>query len=454
MAKLRQGFKPYSFRARVLLMLTISTLVASVISLAFSYTISRNTIRAELLEGETEVAAGMLALYEQASLPPDEISRMVMRENLAIIVLSGDEIGMLPDSVASSLRNVPIFTYNAQGANLPRTYVRLGENIVAIRPSQQFNVFLIALVRIAFAAVSFISVFLLMSMLSTWSIARPVTQITRATRTVADGDFKVHLPEDRTDELGQLMRAFNSMTNALDRTSWLQKDFIASISHEFRTPIASIKGFARLLQMPDLTEEQRQEYVSMIAQESDRLSRLSATLLRLSALEQQAGPASAVPFSLDEQVRQVILRMEPAWSGKEIEWQLELDEPVEICSDSELLNQVWVNLIQNAVKFSDPGGVIAVTVRPHGDGAAFVITDHGVGMDAETLSRIFDRFYQADRSRRREGVGLGLTLVKRILDLLDGSVTVQSEPGQGSTFTVLLPYAPHTVFGTKEKKHE
>ena len=156
--------------------------------------------------------------------------------------------------------------------------------VYAIGPSGEYNLWLSAALRVLIAAVSFFAVFLLMSLLATGRISRPISRLTRATVKVADGDFSIRLPADRTDEIGELMRSFNAMTEALSKTSYLQKDFIASISHEFRTPIASIKGFARLLQMPGITEEQREEYTALIAQESDRLSRLSDTLLRLSAL--------------------------------------------------------------------------------------------------------------------------------------------------------------------------
>jgi len=190
----------------------------------------------------------------------------------------------------------------------------------------------------------------------------------------------------------------------------------------------------------------------MIAQESDRLSRLSETLLRLSALEQQTALASISTFSLDEQLRQVILRLEPAWSHKNLGWQLELDEEVSLTSDQELLNQVWINIIQNAIKFSPEGSDIEVRVFREGS-AVVEIQDHGCGMSEEAQKRIFDKFYQADKSRKQEGVGLGLSLVKRIVDMLGGTVSVQSREGEGSTFRVELPVSPprHHLAQRKEE---
>jgi len=283
-------------------------------------------------------------------------------------------------------------------------------------------------------------VFVLMTTFASFRLSKPVQVMTRAHERVQEGDFSVRLPDNQPGEMGELMRSFNDMTEALGSTAYLQKDFISSISHEFKTPIASIRGFAKLLQMPGLTEEQKAEYISLIAQESDRLSRLSETLLRLSALEQQTALASLTTFSLDEQLRQVILRLEPAWSQKDIGWQLDLQE-VSITSDQELLNQVWVNLLQNAIKFSHDGSDIEVRILRESN-AVVEIQDHGCGMTKEAQSRIFDKFYQADKSRKQEGVGLGLSLVKRIVDMMGGVISVTSAVNKGATFRVELPVSP------------
>ena len=167
---------------------------------------------------------------------------------------------------------------------------------------------------------------------------------------------------------------------------------------------------------------------------------MSETLLRLSALEQQTALASYATFSLDEQLRQVILRLEPAWSQKDMGWLPDMEE-VTITSDQELLNQVWVNLLQNAIKFSPAGSDIEVRVFREGN-AVVEIQDHGCGMTEEAQKRIFDKFYQADKSRGQEGVGLGLSLVKRIVDMMGGFITVRSAVGEGSTFRVELPVTP------------
>lgn len=165
---------------------------------------------------------------------------------------------------------------------------------------------------------------------------------------------------------------------------------------------------------------------------------MSQAILRLTALENDSVAVNEVDFALDEQIRQVIVGLSGAWEDKNIEWQLDLQE-INLHTDEELIRQVWVNLIQNAVKFSDPGSSIAISALREGSWCVVKVQDHGCGMNDETMSRIFDQFFQADRSRSREGIGLGLSLVKRILQILGGKVDVDSTVGQGSTFTVRLP---------------
>ena len=432
----KRAMHPYSFRASLLLGLLISSILASLIALALSFGFSHMNLESEVEDRERTIALYLLELDQKTELPLEELLKIARQDNMS--VRQADESDELDSEALRTLGSRMIYTANRSWRELPITYVELSDgSILRISLSRDYNLFWIAFFRIIFAAISFLAVFAAMATLAAIRFSKPITELTAATGAIQEGDFTVRLPEDASGEIGELMKSFNSMADGLSRTAYLQKDFISSISHEFRTPIASIRGFARLLQMPGLTEEQRQEYVGLIAQESDRLSRLSETLLRLSALEQQTGPASVSAFRLDEQLRQVILRLEPEWSAKEIDWQLEL-ENITIRSDEGLLMHVWVNLLQNAVKFSDDGGRIEVRVYKT-DKAVVEITDHGIGMDEATLERIFDRFYQADGSRSREGVGLGLCLVKRILDMLDGHVKVSSKLDQGSTFRIKLP---------------
>ena len=426
--------RPYSFRNRMLAALFLCALAACLFSAIGSFVVSVVNLSNEMAANEREAAIYLLGLDQKTALDPEEMISMARRENLSLSVVASPEHHLTQEQL-DSVMNGQVLTISTRA--LPSTYVLVDGQVVCIRTSRDFNLYLGVFPRIGVSLVLSLVLFLLLSVLASVKISKPISEITQATRQIQEGDFTIRLPENRSGEVGELMRSFNSMTEALSRTAYLQKDFISSISHEFRTPIASIRGFARLLQMPGLDENARQEYVGMIAQESDRLSRLSDTLLRLSALERQMAPASLSVFRLDEQIRQVILQLEPAWSSRQIDWQLDL-APVTVESDAELLIQVWINLIQNAVKFSDNGGVIEIRVQQT-DMAEVIITDHGVGMSEETMARIFDRFYQGDTSRSHEGVGLGLCLVKRIMDILGGEIHVRSVLGEGSSFRARLP---------------
>lgn len=427
---------PYSFRSRLLLFLLVAALASCIISTAGSFMMNIIQLNDDLKNQQQEIGVYLLGLDQKTDLTPQEMLAMVGNETL-VADISADPNRTLSDAEMTRLQQGELLTHTSGFAAMPATYLLLDGEVVRIHTTRDFNLFLNILPRVAFTLILSLIFFVLIAILVSFRIAKPVTMLTGATRQVKDGDFTIRLPEDKPGEMGELMRAFNSMTEGLGKTAYLQKDFISNISHEFRTPIASIKGFARLLQSPGLDETSRQEYTALIAQESDRLSRLSDTLLRLSALEQQTGPASLSTFRLDEQLRQVILQLEPTWSSKDIDWMLEL-APVTIESDAEMLTQVWINLIQNAVKFSDTGSAIEITLTKT-DEAEVIITDHGVGMTQETISRIFDRFYQGDTSHSKEGAGLGLCLTKRILDMLSGQIHVTSTLGEGSSFRICLP---------------
>lgn len=437
---LKRYFQPYTFRGRMMIALYISAIFSAVISLLFAYVIAHVNVQSELQLQQQALGVYLLEMDSRTDLSMPTMLGMVddvEDTHVEQIDMSAPDI---PHDLAATLSMRQVFSVLDDVTQSPVTYVQLSEGVVRISSMYERPLFVVAFFRIISTSLSFLAVFVLMTTFASFRLSKPVQVLTRAHEKVQEGDFTVRLPDNQPGEVGELMRSFNDMTEALGSTAYLQKDFISSISHEFKTPIASIRGFAKLLQMPGLTEEQRAEYISLIAQESDRLSRLSETLLRLSALEQQTALASLTAFSLDEQLRQVILRLEPAWSQKDIGWQLDLQE-VTITSDQELLNQVWVNILQNAIKFSPAESEIEVRVFREGN-AVVEIQDHGCGMTEEAQSRIFDKFYQADKSRKQEGVGLGLSLVKRILDMMGGAITVTSKVDEGSTFRVELPVSP------------
>jgi len=275
-------------------------------------------------------------------------------------------------------------------------------------------------------------------------LLRPVVELSRASEKVAKGDFSVRLDESSdVDELRTALKNFNTMVEDLGATETLSSDFIANVSHEFKTPLAAIEGYAMLLQDPSLTEEERTEYAEKIRLNSTRLSDLAGNILLLSKLENQRFEPVGTPFSLDEQIREEILVLEPKWSEKNLSLDVDL-ETVRYTGNAGLLRQVWLNLIGNAVKFTPEGGTVAVHLLREEDGIRFTISDTGIGMSEETLSHIFEKFYQGDTSRRSEGNGLGLALTKRILDVCGGRIEVSSTPGVGSAFCVHLPLREDT----------
>lgn len=267
---------------------------------------------------------------------------------------------------------------------------------------------------------------------------RPLHTLMQAIQEVSNGNFDVKIQLEHPKEFRRLSEYFNRMTKELSGIEILRSDFINNFSHEFKTPIVSILGFAKLLKAENLSPDQRQEYLDIIIAESRRLSTLSTTVLNLSKVESLTLLTDKRTYSLSEQIRESILLLENKWDKKQIDWTIDMDE-LEITADDPLLKQVWMNLLDNAVKFSHPGGRIQVTLRKSIRSVVFVLTDNGPGMDTVTLASIFDKFYQGDTSHHVEGNGLGLPLVRKIVELHGGSVSVKSSPGEGSTFIVHLP---------------
>lgn len=273
-------------------------------------------------------------------------------------------------------------------------------------------------------------------------IIRPIQGISHAFERLSQGDFSVRVPTDsRVVEIREMSEEFNAMVYDLSHIETLRSDFVVNVSHEFKTPIAAIEGYAMLLQMEGLDRERHDYYVEKIIANSRRLSELSSNILALSKLENQETVLRRKEYRLDEQLRRAVLLLENKWSAKQIEFDIEL--PNETFNGNEpLLDQVWSNLLDNAIKHSPEGGIIQVTLLSDSASVTVSVTDHGDGMSEDVQKHIFEKFYQGDRSRSSEGNGLGLALVKRIVELCHGSVEVNSAPGEGATFRVTLPREP------------
>jgi len=267
---------------------------------------------------------------------------------------------------------------------------------------------------------------------------RQIHELAELTKEVAAGNFNVRMTPGYTREVDLIVSSFNEMVKELANIETLRSDFVSNISHEFKTPVASIRGFARRLKKASLTDEQRAEYLDIIVSESERLTGLSSNVLLLSRLESTEKVAEETEYALDEQLRRTVLLLEPQLQRKAVEVDVMLEE-ARIFANEEILNHVWINLIENAIKFSHDGGTVTISLSVSDGDAVVAIADNGIGMDDDVMKRIFDKFYQGDRSRATEGNGLGLSLVKKILELEHGSITVDSEPGKGACFTVSMP---------------
>ena len=266
----------------------------------------------------------------------------------------------------------------------------------------------------------------------------PIKKLRQAMGQVAEGDFTVKLhTRSNSREIKDIYAGFNLMTEELRSTEVLQTDFVSNVSHEFKTPLGAIEGYSMLLQDCDNLLPQQREYVEKIIFNTRRLSSLTGSILLLSKLENQQIPTGQSQYSLDEQIRQTIVALEPLWEEKEIEFDVDL-AAVTYYGNEPLMRHVWSNLLSNAVKFSPRGGLVQVGLRKENERIVFWVRDHGPGIPEDAMKHIFSRFYQADSSHKQEGNGLGLALVDKILKLENGSIQVQNCSDGGCRFTVYL----------------
>ncbi|MFA5577324.1 MAG: HAMP domain-containing sensor histidine kinase [Tissierellaceae bacterium] len=271
-------------------------------------------------------------------------------------------------------------------------------------------------------------------------ILKPITDFSIATDKIAKGDFDIRIDEDSPiEEIRDLAKNFNIMAQELSGIETLKNDFITNVSHEFKTPIAAIEGYATLLQ-GDISNPEYADYTQMIIQSARQLNSLSNNILSLSKLENQEIILEKVSYRLDEQIRSAVLMLEPEWSPKNLDLQIDLIN-AEYVGNESFLMQVWLNLISNAIKFTPENGYIQIRLIKEDYSLIFTITDNGIGINKTNINHIFDKFYQGDITRKTVGNGLGLALAKRIIDLSNGSISVKSVIEKGTTFTVRLPVA-------------
>lgn len=273
----------------------------------------------------------------------------------------------------------------------------------------------------------------------------PMHRMAEAAEKVAEGDFSVYLPTchtaDRLDYLDVMILDFNKMVEELGSIETLKTDFVSNVSHEMKTPISIIKNYAELLQMDSISEAQRLEYAKGIEGAAARLSNLISNILKLNKLENQNIVPELEVYDVCRQLCESIFLFEEALEEKGIELEADIEDVAKIRADASLLELVWNNLLSNAVKFTESGGCITIRQTSDEKHVRIEVSDTGCGITKEQINHIFDKFYQGDTSHSREGNGLGLALVKRVLELMDGEIWIDSEIGKGSTFTVILPAA-------------
>ncbi|MGN0773129.1 MAG: ATP-binding protein [Candidatus Ventricola sp.] len=271
---------------------------------------------------------------------------------------------------------------------------------------------------------------------------KPMRRLSRAMRAVAQGDFTVSVKpvhkKNKFDYMDLMFEDFNRMVQELSSIETMKDDFIANVSHEIKTPLAVIRSYASALQRGNLSKEEQREYAATIASASESLSVLISNILRLNKLENQEIVPNAAPYDLTRQLSDCALAHEEQWEKKRIDFDAQLEERVMVLADESMLEIVFNNLIANAIKFTEPGGRIVLRQEKEGGDVIVTVSDTGCGMSEETVKHIFDKFYQGDSSHSKEGNGLGLALVKRVLDISGGSIAVRSAPGEGSEFIVRL----------------
>ena len=268
--------------------------------------------------------------------------------------------------------------------------------------------------------------------------AREVVTLSEAIRKVAAGDYSTRITEYKRAQIKPIYEDFNKMCAELESVKLLRNDFINSYSHEFKTPISSINGFASLVLEKDLPEEEQKKYLKIIVDESSRLSKLATSTILLSKLTSQSIVTDIEEYDLGEQLRECSVILSGKWLQKNMEFDVSLDH-VMYSGNKEMMQHLWINLLDNAVKYTPEGGKVTVSVSEENGYAIVKIADTGEGMSKDIQKHLFDPYFQGDSSHSRQGLGLGLSIVKRIVELCKGTITVRSKVGEGSIFTVILP---------------
>lgn len=267
---------------------------------------------------------------------------------------------------------------------------------------------------------------------------KPIRAVCEAADKIAEGDYSVRIHLKSSEEFLQLSDSFNHMAEELGSVELLRSDFVNNFSHEFKTPIVSIRGFAKMLKRNDLTSEERNEYLDTIISESERLAELSTSVLNLTKIEQQTILTDKKQFNVSEQIRLVIAMLSNKWQEKQLTFDFDCGE-IYLFGNEEMMKQVWINLLDNAIKFSPPHGIVTIKLQRNVSYVTISISNDGNTLNEESVKHIFDKFYQADRSRATNGYGLGLAIVKRVVELHGGTITAKDIKNSRIEFHLEMP---------------
>ena len=428
---------------KLILIFIFVFLIGNAVSFIIASLDTERNLAGELSDLMSGMAADAKQVYEKGETTIEDIEKLHSSGLITVrFYESQDELAKkywIPNETLAAAADKPIVieakVKDRHGLKLPMSIVRSGKfYIVSVPGAKEILIDLRNLIfRVNVLSLLFGS---LLMLAASRFIVRPVRKLSEATEKIAKGDFNIHIKKKSDDEIGQLIDNFNIMTRELGGMEMLRNDFVSNISHEFKTPLMSIEGYAKLL-LDCESDKERSEYVEIITEETRRLSKLSSSILLLNRIENENIAPARNPFRLDEQIRQVILFHEKKWSSKEIDLQLDMDEIV-YEGNEQLLYQVWLNLLDNAVKFSKMGGAIEIGLRKVNSKTVFTITDYGKGMTEDIKKRMFEKFYTGDRARTAEGNGLGLSIVKRIIDMHNGEIDVISKEEEFTSIKVIL----------------
>lgn len=427
-------------KSKLSIFLLVIIIIASMFAYMGAILASNKNFIDTIKENQRYVAETIISANQETDLPMERIIAITHNALYPVILSESIEDLHLSERNIDLLEKGEIVFIKQKVIPVGISVVKANEYYLRVGYQPENNLFRNYAMLLAYALLFSIVVFMIIIMGLSNKAMKPIVQLNNATQEVAKGNFDIFVVNDSQDEIGQLTESFNKMAKELKSIEYLRKDFVSNVSHEFKTPISSILGFAKLLENRNLTEEEKKEYLEIIVEESERLSNLSTNILKLSKLESQDIVFNKAEYSLDEQIRRVILLLEPKWCEKNIDFDIDM-ENISFLADEDLMQQVWINLLNNAIVYSYQNGVIHIKMykQKEEEKAVIIIKDEGIGMDKHTKDRMFEKFFKGDTSHSKEGAGLGLALVKRIIDLHQGVIEVESEPGNGTAIMLTFP---------------